>query len=65
MRSILRDQLPIAIFDFDHHARALVEAEVALRRHIHDAMRDDDILQALERITQRRRELLRARLRTL
>src|SRR6478609_7210738 len=54
--------VPAAVGDLDHHAGALVEAEVVGRRHVEDAVRAVYLARRLERIAQRGAELRRSRL---
>ena len=54
--------VPRAVLDLDHHARALVEAEVVGRRHVEDAVRALDLTRGLEGIAQRGAKLGAARL---
>src|ERR1039457_1014436 len=53
-------ELPLVVDDLDDHARPLVEAEVVVLRHVDDAVRDVQIVDAFERVAQRRAELARA-----
>src|SRR5437763_17084543 len=55
-------ELPLVAFDLDDDARPLVEPEVIVLRHRDDAVRDVEIVDALERIAQGDAELARPRL---
>src|SRR3954465_5052668 len=50
---------PAAVIDADHHACAIIEAVVILRRHDEHAVARDDVVR-LERIAERRAEFARA-----
>src|SRR5665213_1194069 len=41
-------ELPLAVDDLDDHARPLVEAEVVVLRHVDDAVRDVQVMDAFE-----------------
>src|SRR6185369_9622446 len=41
--------LPGAVLDLDHHARALVEAEMIGGRHVEDSVRAGDLARSFER----------------
>src|SRR5450755_1017537 len=55
-------ELPLVVDHLDDDARALVEAEVVVLRHVDDAVRNVQVADALERVAQGGAELARSRL---
>src|ERR1700744_3228112 len=51
---------PLAVADFDHHARALIEPEVIGRAHIDDAVGIRETARRFERVAQPAPKLRRA-----
>ena len=61
-RGELRLELPGAVLDPDHHLAARIDAVVVARAHVVDALRADELLQALDRVAQGGAERRRSRL---
>src|SRR4030095_1791254 len=57
--SLSRLVFPGAVLDLDHHASTCIEPEVVVGRHVEHAVRTGQLLDLLQRVAQRRAELLR------